>query len=88
MRTTSHQALADRIRLDVVAAQRLYLEDPSVSVQITESALRTAWSALEERIVALKDHGIAERVAFIAQSRARYPRRQRRWSLARLLGLV
>jgi len=90
--TAMHQALADRIRSDILAAQRVYREDPSLDMSGVEKELRFAYARVADRIAWLRcSPGPAqpEHLSILRQlqaKRARYSKPRRRWGLARIFG--
>lgn len=64
-----------------------------MATAIVESQLRAAWNGLQERIISLHLHKVAgppinHELARLVGIRTRYSKPKRRWSLARLLGLI
>jgi len=94
MTTTQHQALADRIKETILAAQRVGREDISLDLMGAETDLRRAYARVADRIAWLRcagPHGEKPSPAAILRelqaARARYPKERRRWLLGRLIGL-
>jgi hypothetical protein len=87
MTTTRHQALADRIRETILAAQRVGREDVFLDPG-AEIDLRRAYGRVADRIAFLRGPAPVVVLRDLQARRLRYPKPTRRWSLARLLGLV